>query len=101
MSAILPAAPRLVTKRVCLTFVGHDQRMFPYVDHVAWAARQVPAMSVTGPIPLPRSQFRRSVLSSPFKFGSARETWEKTRCVCCSFFFFCNVLPSFLPAIVG
>ena len=71
--------PKIATKRVYLTFVGHDQRMFPYVESIAWAARQVPAMSVRGPVPLPRSEFRRTVLSSPFKYGSARETWEKRR----------------------
>ncbi len=30
-----------------------------------------------GPVPLPRKTFKVGVLSSPFKYGSARETWER------------------------
>ncbi len=89
----------LSRKRVYLCYVGTDQRAFPYVEHIAWALRQIPTCHVSvrcrflvcegvflwfsrrsfvqGPIPLPRKQLRVAVLSSPFKFGSARETWEK------------------------
>merc|ERR1711991_977918 len=51
-----------VTKRVYLQFTGYDQRLFPYVEHIAWAARQIPTMHVSGPTPLPRKTFRRTVL---------------------------------------
>jgi ribosomal protein S10 len=73
----MSAARPLSQKRVYLMFNGWDQRMFPFVEHIAWAAKQIPTMRVTGPVPLPRQDFRRTVLSSPFKFGSARETWER------------------------
>merc|ERR1711991_587675 len=66
-----------VTKKVYLQFTGYDQRLFPYVEHIAWAARQIPTMHVSGPTPLPRKTFRRTVLKSPFKYGAAREAWER------------------------
>lgn len=66
-----------VRKKVYLQFTGYDQRLFPYCDHIAWAAKQIPNMHVSGPLPLPRKTFRRTVLKSPFKYGAARETWER------------------------
>ncbi len=36
----------LSKKKVYLTFVGYDKRMFPYVEHIAWAAKQIPTMHV-------------------------------------------------------
>ena len=66
-----------IRKKLYLNFTGVDQRLFPYVEHVAWAARQVPNMRVSGPTPLPRKVLRRTVLKSPFKHGKARVTWEK------------------------
>ena len=50
--------------------------MFPYVDKIAWAAKQVPLMHVRGPVPLPRRIIKRGVLKSPFKYGKSREAWE-------------------------
>jgi hypothetical protein len=43
MSTAVSAISR---KKVYLCFVGYDKRMFPYVEHIAWAARQIPTMHV-------------------------------------------------------
>ena len=56
--------------RLQLVFTGHDARFFPYVERVAWALRQLPHARVSGVIPLPRSETRRSALKSPFKHGA-------------------------------
>jgi hypothetical protein len=37
----------LTQKRVYLMYNGWDNRMFPYVEHIAWAAKQIPTMRVT------------------------------------------------------
>lgn len=61
---------------VC-SFSGFDHRMYGYVDHMAWCMKQIPLMKVSGPIPLPTKRYRVQVLKSPFKYGKARETWER------------------------
>lgn len=44
---LMSAAGANVRKKVYLQFTGYDQRLFPYVENIAFAARQIPTMHVS------------------------------------------------------
>ena len=52
----------MLRARVCLVFFSFCHPSPPFSQ---------------GPTPLPRKTFRRTVLKSPFKYGSARDAWER------------------------